>query len=39
LIEIGGLMGMYKRKKKIIIEREMRRQNPMGDEGTKEGES
>jgi hypothetical protein len=33
LVEIGGLMGMKKKKK---IEREMRRQNPMGDERGKE---
>jgi hypothetical protein len=38
LIEIGGLMGMKKKKKKKK-KREMRRQNPMGDEGTKERES
>jgi hypothetical protein len=37
LIEIGGLMGMYeKKKKKKKTEREMRRQNPMGDERGKE---
>jgi hypothetical protein len=37
LVEIGGLMGMKKKKKKT--EREMRGQNPMGDEGAKERES
>jgi hypothetical protein len=35
LIEIGGLMGMKKKK----TEREMRGQNAMGDEGVKERES
>jgi hypothetical protein len=35
LIESSGLMGMKKKKK---IEREMRGQNPMGDEGAKERE-
>jgi hypothetical protein len=34
LVEIGGLMGMKKKKKKT--KREMRRQNPMGDERGKE---
>jgi hypothetical protein len=34
LIEISGLIGMKKKKKK----KKMRRQNPIGDEGTKERE-